>query len=178
MNFAELAENAQNHYATQFERFVLNQRRVHQSGVAEIKLQVGDETGLYGGYYCADFYTAGKSGEFLEFSSTQPFKCPATIFQWKEAPLRISDLHWNNVRIEHERPYIDMLQFQEWFSRWFDLEGHNETANGAFSNAIHSVSVEAHRLTVDFGSAPAAALTQLLDILAKDGAELRILAPS
>lgn len=178
MNFTELAENAQNHYATQFERFVHNQRRVHHSGVAEIKLQLGDETGLYGGFYCADFYTAGKSGEFLEFASTQPFKCPATLFQWKESPLRISDLHWNNVRIEHERPYIDMLHFQEWFSCWFDLEGHNETASGAFSNAIHSVSVEDHRLTVDFGSAPAKALTQLLDVLAKDGAELRISAPS
>jgi hypothetical protein len=171
MELSELVAEAHNHFAAQFSDFVQDQRRLHTDGAPEIKLQLKEGSGLYRDFYCADFHTGGTDGQIIEFAPAHPFFTPEIDTRWHKLNLHVSSLHWNDVEIRHDAPSVDPTRFQAWFDRWFDIEGLNTLADSEFDNVLHSVSFEPDHFSIDFGTAPPAALLELLHLLTESSAD-------
>lgn len=170
MELSELVAEARNHFVAQYSDFLHDQQRFHIDGAPEIKLQLKEGSGLYCDYYCADFHTGGPDGRIIEFDPAHPFFTPEIHTRWHKTNLHISSLHWNNIEIRHDAPGVDPAEFLAWFDRWFDIEGQNTLSDSKFDNALHSVSVEPYHFSIDFGTAPAAAMLELLRLLTESSA--------
>jgi hypothetical protein len=84
--------------------------------------------------------------------------------------LRIEHLCWDDVEIYHDLA-MPLKGIDQWFALWFDETDERVEEAAEFSNAIHSLLVEANHLSIDFGSAPTVAFWELLALFEAAGAE-------
>jgi hypothetical protein len=80
---------------------------------------------------------------------------------------------WNSVQILVNKP-INTKQLEGWITRWLDIEDNNQPDALGNCQAVHSFSPieqsgEWWYLTGDFGSAPAAALIEFVELMASQG---------
>ncbi|MES2787684.1 MAG: hypothetical protein V4684_19615 [Pseudomonadota bacterium] len=92
--------------------------------------------------------------------------------------MQVYPFTWNAVNIKFDQPLKSPELLEAWATRWLDIK--DTHASAALAQAIHSLGrIEPQddwRLfTVDFGSAPVIALTELIDLLATEGARRIIL---
>jgi len=81
---------------------------------------------------------------------------------------------WNSIQVLVNGPIKDLRQLEGWITRWLDVESENPPGPFGTSQAIHSFSqVESQDgwwyLTGDFGTAPADALSEFIELLAGQG---------
>lgn len=105
----------------------------------------------------------------------------ASGFQLGPVTLEIYPFTWCSAQIAFDRPLPDLAKLEGLLTSWLDI-GDTRTTNRA-ANAIHSATpVETNGqlwyLTIDFGTAPAGTMLDLLDFLANEGMADRIVITS
>lgn len=84
-------------------------------------------------------------------------------------------LHWNGVEIAAVGGKSDLVHLAEWAEKWMDAEEVGRPVEQGLLGAIHSVTVpeptrDGFSFSVDFGSAPIEAVTELIRALVEGGA--------
>ena len=74
------------------------------------------------------------------------------------------------MKIQHDR-LKPLSGLNTWFEQWFDTEDKRYDKDAELCEVIHSLLVEPDRLSIDFGSAPVTALSELLNLLEQEGAK-------
>ena len=81
---------------------------------------------------------------------------------------------WNGIEIRTDLEQINRLALRNWYMSAMDLEDSNPVGEDNLSGVIHSFGTYQEdgyvSFAVDFGSAPASTLVDLLSILEKEGA--------
>lgn len=173
MEIEALAERVQEHYLEQFSAFAAEQMQTSTKCASEVKLQLHPESELFQQLYCVDVIK-NDPPELIELQPDRILSFEPFSADLGDAKLRIEHLRWDDVLIYHDaRKPLKGIDY--WFAQWFDLEENRLDVGADFSNAIHSLLLQPSQLSVDFGSAPAVAFRELLDLLRKaDAKNIRV----
>lgn len=95
-------------------------------------------------------------------------------FNFGQFVVEVYPFTWNSVQILVNRPIEKTKQLEGWITRWLDVEDKNPTNSLGTSQAVHSFTPVDHHgdwwyLTGDFGSAPADALVEFVELMAGQG---------
>jgi hypothetical protein len=157
------------HYIEQFRAFVAEQKQGCVGGGPEVKLRLSPECELFRHLYCIDFIKTDPL-ELLELQPARFLSFEPLSGAIGDARFSIEHLRWDDVEVYHDLG-MPLKGIDQWFERWFDEKEERLEATAEFSNAIHSLLVEANHLSIDFGSAPTAAFWELLALLEAAGAK-------
>jgi hypothetical protein len=157
------------HYIEQFRAFVSEQKQGCVGGEPELKLRLSPTCELFRQLYCVDFIKTDPL-EPLELQPARFLSFEPLSGAIGDTRFSIEHLRWDDVEVYHD---LDMppKSIDQWFERWFDEKEERLDATAEFSNAIHSLLVEANHLSIDFGTAPTVAFWELLDLLEAAGAK-------
>lgn len=161
MEFEDLIELVRDSYIAQFSEFITRVKKEHGDGAGEVKLQLPEDSGLYRNYYCADFIRADDSGNLIELAPDEEVTFDPVDVTLGLMEMHVERLQWNDVtlRIEGE---LDGRDLDEWFDKWFDPDDTTFDPDTRFSGNIHSLTVDAEGIHIDFGTAPSDALVDIL----------------
>ena len=163
------------HYADQLLLFVADQRRNCIRGEAEVKIELEPGSRIFRSLCCADFVRNDGEPEIIEFTPERILSFEPIATTLGAADLRIEELRWDDVIIQHNGSFDPEQALGSWFDRWFDPDDRRYRSGADLGNVIHSVVVEPHKLVIDLGSAAPDSFWEVLDLLEKAGAtELRI----
>jgi hypothetical protein len=95
-------------------------------------------------------------------------------FNFGEFIVEVYPFTWNAVQILVDKPINNLKQLEGWITRWLDVEDKNIENEQGLGQTIHSFTPIDHHgewwyLTGDFGSAPADALLEFVELLAGQG---------
>nr|WP_063573474.1 hypothetical protein [Luteibacter rhizovicinus] len=81
---------------------------------------------------------------------------------------------WSSVQVVFDKEPRSLQQIEGWITRWLDVEDRRASSDDGLSCAVHSftqIETNGHWwfLTGDFGTAPADALIEFVDLLASQG---------
>lgn len=169
LDLAALFDRAREHYLTQFRAFVLRERAACVRGSPEVKFQIPPPNELFGDRWCADFVSNDGRVNAKYFKPEHVLEFERLAGTFNGAHLALNNLRWDGAVLNHDALIPDTA-FAPWFERWFDIDEtrHNEAAE--FSEIIHSLVVDPSAVTIDLGSAPTAALWEMLELLSNAGA--------
>jgi hypothetical protein len=166
MELAPFFTTIAGHYRAQFAAFLERQRKAAPRGESEAKLQMRDASPLFRGLHRADYLISSpRQIVFLkpdEAASFEPFSTQVGAMN-----VEVAEARWDQIVLVCSGGALEENDFLAWFARYFDKEDARRT--DGFANAIHSAEIAPGRLSVDFGTAPADALIELLDLLAAKG---------
>lgn len=179
MDFLALLEAAQAAQATAMTEALATLRAERGGAIAEQIRPVVPGIGLAHELDTADFTVPGTAGglEDIElFGPGQRFAPPLAV-DWHGLALTVEALHWDDIELRCEAGTAPDAA-DAWFVQWFAPDTPRRGTEAAFAGVIHSAAF-GHDPTspvgwitnVDLGSAPVAAMTDLLDLLAAGGAE-------
>lgn len=118
------------------------------------------------------------SDQIFEVWLDPPENMQATGFQLGPVAIEIYPFTWCSTQIAFDRPLPDLAKLEGLLTQWLDTSDAS-TEPSRVANAIHSVTpIETNGqlwfLTIDFGTAPADVLLDLIDFLANEGMVDRI----
>jgi hypothetical protein len=169
MDVEALTARIREHYIGQFRAFVADQKQGCVKGASEVKLRLSPESRIFQELYCVDFIK-NDPPEIVELQPERVLSFKPISGAIGDARLRIEHLCWDDVEIYHDLG-MPLKGIDQWFALWFDENDERLEATAEFSNAIHSLLVEADHLSIDFGSAPIVAFWELLALLEASGAK-------
>lgn len=87
----------------------------------------------------------------------------------------IESLNWGLTNLSHDAPAVSDEKVRRWFNYWFDPEDVRFDPETEFCGIIHQLAVEPGQVGVDFGTAPAEAIWDMLTLLRASGASVIII---
>jgi hypothetical protein len=171
VEFEELLELARDSYVGQFADFVDKQAALFDKGAAEVKLQISGDSEYYRNYFCTDFASGDDGGQIVELTPNEEVTFDPVEVSLGEMDMIVSRLMWNDINITSNDRTLLASDFADWFETWFDPEETTFDPDTRFSACIHSLKVDSGQVTVDFGTAPVTALTDLLMLFEKLGCQ-------
>lgn len=126
--------------------------------------------------------TADGSDQLYEVWLDPPRDAEAKGFQLGPVRIEIYPFTWCCAQIAFDRPLPDLSKLEALLTAWLDV-GDAKTGSTGVANAIHSASpVETNGqlwyMTIDFGTAAADTMLDLIDFLANEGMVDRIIVTS
>lgn len=172
-------------YATYFEEVAADISSKAPAHARELLISINNDALAYPYRYVrADLIenAADGSNRFYEVWLDPLQDAEATGFRLGPVAIEIYPFTWCSVQIAFDRPLPDLSKLEELLTMWLDVDD-TRTGPTGIANAIHSVSpVETNGqlwyLTIDFGTAPADAMVDLIDFLANEGMAERIMVTS
>jgi len=165
----DLITRVRNHFVSQFQEFVEERQREWPVGAAELKIQVGKQSGaIYRNLYCMDYVANDGKHRILEFMPDKVLSFGPVQIESEGISLCVQAFCWDSVRFNHHLAALAETELEEWFTRWIDLE---DDRGKPELGVIHSLHVAPNIIDVDFGTAVPAAFFDLLDLLKKAGAK-------
>jgi hypothetical protein len=158
------------HYIEQFHDFVATQRASCTRGSPEVKIMLGETSGLFRCLYCCDFVKNDEKSLAVEFVPNHVLQFSPIEGSFGAMRLSIERLTWDDAVLEHNLKGLECDTIADWFEQWFDPDDRRHDRNAEFSNTIHSLIVKDNSISIDFGSASEGAFWDLLQILKKAGA--------
>jgi hypothetical protein len=169
MDLLALIERVRNHYVDQFEIFVERQEQDATRGHAEVKFLIPEPTALHRRFACIDFVKNDDGVEAVLFEPEHVLQFAPFSGVFGRMTLGVEALRWDVVAVHHDLPVAPQLD--KWFQRWFDPEDERHDPSARLGGIIHSLNVIPGVVSIDFGSAPAEALWQLLEHFDMAGAK-------
>jgi len=154
----------------QFRSFAEQQRASCTRGESEVKLQLSEQSQLFDRLYCVDFIKNDRTPEIVELQPENILTFEPIVGTFGKASLSIEHLRWNDVLIRHDVDAIPSNLMSDWFQLWFDPEDARHDPNTELSGCIHSMLLQAHFITIDFGTANPDAFWGILQLLEDAGA--------
>ena len=153
MDLAALVARIRDHYVDQFRTFVEQQQANCTRGAAEVKLQLGEESGLFDRLYCVDFIKNEASPEIVELQPEYVLSFDPIVGTFDNASLSIQHLRWDDVLIRHDLGSVPADHLSHWFELWFDPEDSRHDPDAEFSEIIHSMLLQPNCVSIYFGTA-------------------------
>ena len=173
-SLAHLAAAARETYVAFFAGMVEATVEPGVEGMSEVGVDLEDP-GFLGGLYRFDLVLRlpDDRAVSLDFAMEVPHgqDLPAFAEQVGALTLHVFRLRWDDVVLHHDLPDLPEDALEGWFERWFNVhepEGEDEPFP---SDRLHSASVAPGAVSVDFGTAPSAALVELVSLLEAAGAK-------
>ncbi|WP_459786993.1 hypothetical protein [Alteriqipengyuania sp. 357] len=185
MSVVSLIEAERNRYVAYFESVVADFASSPQDVVRELLVAVNTETLPYPYRYLrADLVskTDDNSPVFHEIWLDPASGSAARGFQLGPVRIEIYPFTWCSVQIAFDRPLQDLNKFEAFVTHLLDIADES-TDPLRVANAIHSVTPientgDLWYFTVDFGTASADALLDMIDFLANEAMADRIIIQS
>lgn len=164
-----MIEQVRQRYHVAFSDFIARQLADCEQCGAEVKLELGESSHVYRRLYCADFVRNDRQRQVIEFVPESVTIEPFTM-KFRATDVHVEGISWDAAVLSHDLENIPRAALNDWFDRWFDPDDTRFDPEADLQSVIHSLIVEEGALTVDFGSAPADAFDELLDLLSAAGA--------
>ena len=172
MSITSIIGAERDRYVRYFETIAAQKAAETSQTVRELLISVNNETLQYPYRYLrADIVCKGEDGsnQFYEVWLDPPPDAEARGFQLGPVAIEIYPITWCSVQIAFDRPVPNVTKLEALLSQWLDVEDPS-TDPLKVANAIHSVTpIETNGqlwyLTIDFGTAPADTLLDLIDFL-------------
>lgn len=158
------------HYVDQFRAFAEQQRASCTRGASEVKLQLSEQSELFDRLYCVDFIKNDGAQEIVELQPENILTFEPIVGTLGKASLSIEHLRWDDVLIRHDVDAIPSDPLSHWFQLWFDPDDARHDPNAELSGIIHSMLLQPHCISIDFGSANPDAFWDILQLLEDAGA--------
>lgn len=166
-----LIEQIRGAYLEGFRDFVEQQHKAGERGAAEVKMAIPGQAKLFKQFYCADFVNNDDNGpDAVEFAFDQFYSFTGLRGDLGDLSVTFTSMRWNDVIIAHDLETLPADAIADWFEEWFDPTDQRHDPAAEFSGTIHSLMIEPHALTIDFGTAPADAFWSLINLLDEAGA--------
>lgn len=185
MSVVTIISAERDRYAAYFETVAANMAAKGTAFARELLISINNEALAYPyRYFRADLIEKAVDGsdQFYEvwLDPSQDFE--ATGFQLGQVRIEIYPFTWCDVQIAFDRPLPSLSKLEEILTAWLDID-ETKTSPTGVANAIHAASqVETNGqlwyLTIDFGTASADALLDLIDFFANEGKAERIIITS
>lgn len=168
----ELVHRVRDHYVAQYQAFVDLMLEEYGVGTAEVQFHGQEGSALHRQVMRSDFAAKKDDHLFvrvfvpdlmLEFP---PFQLPIG----SGTSAIVEALRWDSAEIDHGLPALPEGAIEAWFDEHFDPDDSRYDEARRLGSYVHSLAIEPGRLSIDFGSAPVEALTDLLGLLARAGA--------
>lgn len=169
MDLLALIERVREHYLGQFVTFVERQEQDATRGHAEVKFVIPEPTALHRQFACIDFVKNDDGVEAVLFEPERILQFDPFSGSFGGMNLLVEALRWDLVAVHHDLPVAPQLD--TWFQRWFDPDDERHNSAARLGGIIHSLTVTPGCVSVDFGTAPAEALWQLLEHFDMAGAK-------
>lgn len=178
MSVVSIVSAERDRYASYFETAFEDVRRGNAQSVRELLLSINNETLPYPYRYLrVDALGTRPDGtpQPYEFWLDPSPEAEARGFQLGPVTVEIHPFTWCATQVAFDRA-PDIGKLEGFLEAWLDTDDARATGDSGSSNAIHSATPvesngELSYLTVDFGTAPADALLDLIDFLANEGAD-------
>lgn len=168
---SELISQVREHYLEQFVGFIAKQRERWPNGHAEVKFELSGESELFRKLYCTDFAANdGHDAIVREMFPDRILTFEPFSFEVRSVPVSIERLVWDDVQLHHNAASLGLSALDRWFDCWFDIEDARLDPASEIAEIVHSLSIKGGRLDIDFGTATAEALWDILDLVAASGA--------
>jgi len=172
-------------YVTHFEAVASDVASKGSAHARELLIAINNDALAYPYRYLrADLIekAADGSDQFYEVWLDPQKDAEATGFQMGPVRIEIYPFTWCSIQIAFDRPLPDLAKLEAMLTAWLDVDDAKTSATGV-ANAIHSASpIESNGqlwfLTIDFGTAPADTMLDLIDFLANEGMAERIIIAS
>ncbi len=177
MDVVDLVARVRDHFIEQFGSFVEQQQARFKLGSAEVKLELDEDSAVFGGLYCVDFIRPVDDEEDEDDEDGVVEFDPAFFLQFEPASgafggmeVLIEQLHWHDIVIHHDLKSLPEDAIDDWFEAWFDPEDERFDPEARFAGVIHSLVIADGKISIDFGTAHAAAFWDMLELLEGAGA--------
>jgi hypothetical protein len=158
------------HYVDQFRAFAEHQRASCAQGSSEVKLQLSEQSGLFGRLYCVDFLKNDGASEVVEFQPEHILTFEPIVGTFGRASLSIEHMRWDDVLIRNDLDALPLDELSHWFQLWFDPEDARHNPDAQLSGTIHSLLLQPNCISIDFGTADPEAFWDILLLLENAGA--------
>jgi hypothetical protein len=168
-------EPIRNRYVDGFTAWLAEQARTYPQGSGEHLYELKAQTNFARKLCRVDFALApGDNARRLEYSPESILGFPPMQDEIDGVTVQLSPFRWDNAVVEIPGAIWDRERVTEWFNRRFGFIGDTpaNTSRDKPGGVIHICAwVEPGMLRIDFGSAPAEALADLLAVARASGAE-------
>lgn len=184
MSISSMITDEQDRYVSYFETAAQAAKAENPDSVSEILISLNNEEIPFPfRYFRADVLGETPDGatRVLELWLDPREDAQGRAFDLGPVTLEIHPFTWCGVQVGFDRQLSDESLIGDFLDKWLDLEDTAYNRGEPLSGAIHSATqIETDGtfwfLTIDFGTASADALLDLLDILVNDGASRVVVA--
>ncbi|SFI50972.1 hypothetical protein [Albimonas pacifica] len=173
-SLASLAAAARETYLSFFAGMVEATVEPGVEGMSEVGVDLEDP-GFLGGLYRFDLVLRlpDDRAVSLDFAMEVPHgqDLPAFAERVGALTLHVFRLRWDDVVVHHDLGDLPEDALEGWFERWFNVHEPEGEDDPFPADRLHSASVATGAVSVDFGTAPSAALVELVSLLEARGAK-------
>jgi len=185
MSVVSIISAERERYTAHFEAIVAGMVSSGSSHARELLISINNDAIPYPYRYLrVDLIekAADGSNQLSEVWLDPPHDFEATGFQLGSVRIEIYPFTWCSTQIAFDRPLSDLSKLEAVLTAWLDIDDKRVTPSGV-ANAIHSVSpVETNGqlwfFTIDFGTAAADGMLDLIDFIANEALAERIIITS
>ncbi len=153
------------YYVDQFRAFAEQQRARCTQGAPEVKFQLNEQSELFEQLYCVDFIKNDGAVEMVELQPENILTFEPITGTFGNASLAIKHLRWDDALIRHDLDELPADQLSNWFQLWFDPKDARHDPQAELSEIIHSLVIQPHCISIDFGTAKPDAFWEILQLL-------------
>ena len=135
-----------------------------------MKLQLNEQSELFDRLYCVDFTKNDGTHEIVELQPESILTFEPIAGSFGNASLVIKRLRWDDVLIRHNLDELPADLLSNWFQLWFDPSDARHVPGAELSEIIHSMLIQPHCISIDFGTAKPDAFWAILQLLDDAGA--------
>jgi hypothetical protein len=185
MSVVSMISAERERYAAYFETVVADKFSTSPNTVRELLISLNNEDWEYPYRYVrADLISKSEDGsdQVFEVWLDPAPNAEARGFQLGPVSIEVHPFTWCAVQVAFDRPLADVTKLEALLTQWLDIAD-SSTDPLKVANAIHSTTqIESNGqlwyLTIDFGTAPADTLLNLIDFLMNEGMVNRIIIAS
>ena len=170
MDSTAIIARIRDHYVDQFRAFAEQQQARCTQGAPEVKFQLNEQSELFDRLYCVDFIINDGAVEIVELQPENILTFEPITGSLGHASLAIKHLRWDDVLVRHDLDELPSDQLSKWFHLWFDPEDARKDPHAELSEIIHSLLIQPHCISIDFGTAKPDAFWNILQLLDDAGA--------
>jgi hypothetical protein len=182
MSIESLIETARNRYVRFFIDAREQKRRENPRTVSELLISLSTEDLSYPYRYLRVDLLANDSSDNPEPSeiSLPPEKLEPTGFNFGDFVVEAYPFSWCAIELLLDSEPTNKKQLEGWMTRWLDVQDQNARTSDDLSLAAHSFSPiqktgDWWSLVADFGTAPADALVELIELFVGQGVRRLVL---
>lgn len=170
-SFRALVDQAHAYYIGHFRAFVTEERKLSPRNGTELKYSVMENRrGLFAGKAVLDFMHIEPKKRPVECAPMDSAGLVPFTSTYRDMAVLVTALRWDGLTIASNVAAFDPARLHPWFESWFDPEDRQADPAAEFSGRIHKLVLFPKSLYIDLGTAPPAALWEMLDLLIAAGA--------
>ncbi len=168
MELIALLEATRDGYLIQYESVYREKIEIHEQVTPEVTFEISGS--VYKQLFTIDFLLRdGEDIEAAEVVEAGAVFSSERAFTYNDMAVSLAPVTWDAMSFTLSPAPDELIGFEEWFDRWMDIDGEHAPDRQLFSHVIHSATLSGDTIAVDFGTAPAEAALELIDLFRQSG---------